>query len=143
MPLSPVIDEPTTARATNTYQLRFGRDIASRCVGADRYLLDLNMAVRADQHALVEFLTDRLPAASVAAGDRELLCARINVVEVQGSQTARITAKVACATLVLDHATLCLDTVDAAIGAAGVALQLRVTTTVVMEVAPPADAASA
>jgi hypothetical protein len=144
MTLAAVIDEPTTADPTGLQ--RSGRGSCGRPWAAPtlrRRLLELDVAIRTNQHALVELGAQRRPAARVAAGDGEPLLRWIEVMEIQGLETPVVAAQATPTALVPDHSALELDSIDGAVRATGVALQQGVPTSRVIDVTPTASHTSA
>jgi hypothetical protein len=118
MTFAAVIDEPPTADSTRLQRLGRGSCGLPRAAPTlRRSLLDLDVAIRTNQHALVEFCTQGHPAARVASGDGKPLFPRIEVMEVQGPKTPVVAAKLARTALVLDHPALELDSIDGAVRA--------------------------
>jgi len=66
--------------------------------------MDHHVAVLAYEDAAPQLLDNRAPAAKVTAGQREPFRGGVDMVEAQGRHTTVVSAPLAAAALVLDHA---------------------------------------
>ena len=106
--------------------------------------LDLEVAVRTDQDALVQLQAQGLPAAVVARSDVEPLARRIEMVEVHRAQALAVAAKHARpATLVVHHPLLQRPAIAPAVRATRVALPGAVALVPVVDIPPAAGLAHA
>ncbi len=102
---------------------------------------ELKMAVRADEHAAIEFSSKPLPAPIV--GEPAALLSRVEMVEVHRAQAPAVSAEHTRSALVLDHPLLQEPPVTPAIRSARVALPCAMPLVPVVHVAAAAALANA